>query len=136
MPYLSCALRLIINNKKMSKTQKELKNEYKQLKPSAGVFYIKNKSNGKMFISSSTVLRTVWNSQKMKLNTGWHPNKELQGDWVKFGAENFEFKIIEEIDNSDDPSMDLRRETKILEGLVLEELKPFGEKGYNKEKAS
>jgi len=114
------------------KTKKEIRNEYKQIKFRKGVFQIRNKSNGKVFIGSSVNLDKVWNSQKFKLETGIHSCRELQEDYGKSGADNFVFEIIEVL-NENGEQADPEKEVKELEEICLMEIRPYGEKGYNKE---
>jgi group I intron endonuclease len=118
----------------MEKTRKELKEEYKQKKFPMGVFSITNISNGKVYIGSSTNLDLIWNSDKFKLDMGGHKNPGLQEDWKKYGQENFSFEILHELEPSNDPAVDMRSELKALEELTIDELQPFGEKGYHKKK--
>ncbi|MDX9791227.1 MAG: GIY-YIG nuclease family protein, partial [Candidatus Kapabacteria bacterium] len=63
------------------KTRKELKEQYKQMKYKIGVFCIKNKLNGKVFLGSSTDLVAIWHSTKLQLELNSFPNSELQKDW-------------------------------------------------------
>lgn len=115
------------------KTKKEMKEEYKLMKFQMGVFQIRNKINGKIFIGSSTNLTAKWNSQQFQLNMGSHPNRELQEDWKKFGKENFVYEILDEIKPSDEKNAAIdQEEAKALEELLIEKHQPFGEKGYNK----
>jgi len=113
------------------KTNKELKAEYLQKKFRMGVFQIKNKLNNKIFIESSTMLDTVYNRHKTQLKFNMHPNEELQKEWNVFGEENFVFEVLGEI-KQDDETRNFKHEIKMLETLFIEELQPFGEKGYNK----
>lgn len=100
----------------------------------AGVFQIRNISNGKIYIESSTNLNAIWNRHKTQLKFGSHPNEELQKDWNLLGEDNFVYEIISEIDQKDDQLIDLAKQTKQLEQLFLEELQPYDEKGYNRRK--
>ena len=111
-----------------TKTRKELINEYKQREPQMGVFQVRNTANGKVFIGSSTTLETVWNSQRMKLETNWHPNKALQAEWNELGADTFVFEVVEMLKKSDNASVDVKEELKVLEAMCLERV---GE-SYNK----
>ncbi|MCB9282706.1 MAG: GIY-YIG nuclease family protein [Lewinellaceae bacterium] len=113
------------------KTRKELKEEYKNKKFKKGVFQIRNTANGKIFIGSSTDLEKIWNRHRAQLNFGGHPNAELQKDWKALGEEAFVYEILEELPEPDDASTDSSRELKALEQMYLEELQPFGEKGYH-----
>jgi len=114
------------------KTRKELKEEYKQMKFRMGVFQVKNKINGKIFIGSSTDLVAIWHAQKLQLDMGIHPNSDLQKDWNEYGAENFVYEIKEEINQTDDRQIDFAKEIKTLEEMIIEELQPYDEKGYHK----
>ena len=116
------------------KTRKELIKEYKMKKPRLGVFQIRNISNGKIFVRGAFDLETIWSSQQFKLELGGHTNEALQKDWKEFGADKFEFLVLHELKSADDPSVDARAELKALEDLCLEELQPYGERGYNRPK--
>lgn len=118
------------------KTRKELKDDYKTRKTKKGVYQIKNKNNGKVFLGSSVDLVAIWNRNKAQLKFGSHPNKELQDDWKKFGEDSFEYEIVSEIKEKENDDKDYSDEIRELEELFLEELQPYDEKGYNKRKKS
>lgn len=109
------------------KSKADLKREFKERKLVAGVFQVRNKVNGKIFLGSSLNLEGVWNGLKFKLDVGNWRNQELQREWKEFGAEAFEFELLEQIEDSSNPEADLQA----CEQLWLEELKPVGERGYN-----
>ena len=113
------------------KTNKEMKQEYKLYKTKKGVYQIKNKINGKIFVGSSLDLVAIWNRQKAQLNFNTHPNQELQREWNDFGEEVFVYEILSELKEDDGKEIDFKKEVKELEELYLEELQPFGENGYN-----
>jgi hypothetical protein len=114
------------------KTKKELTEEYRQMKFKMGVFQIRNVVNGKIFVESSINLDAIWNRHRLQLDIGSHPSAELQNDWKTLGADSFKFEILSEIEHRDDLQVDYKREVKTLEKMYLEELLPYGEKGYNK----
>ncbi len=116
------------------KTRKELKEEYKKMKFKIGVYQIRNKINGKILIGSSLDLNAAWNSQKFQLNFGSHKNDELQKEWKEFGEDNFVYEIVDELKQFEDKDMDYREEVKVLENMLIEELQPFDNRGYNKRK--
>ena len=115
-------------------TKKELKEEYKQLKFRMGVFQIRNTANGKIYVDSSLNLDAIWNRLRMQLKFGGHPNETLQSEWNAFGEEKFVYEILGEIEQKDGEEPDYKKEVKTLESLYIEELTPFGEKGYNRKK--
>ncbi|MCF8243839.1 MAG: GIY-YIG nuclease family protein [Saprospiraceae bacterium] len=113
-------------------TRKELINDYKHLKPRIGVFQIRNTANGKVFIEGSTNLDKIWNRHRTELRFGSHRNKPLQQDWAAFGEASFVFEILSEIAQPEDGTpFDANREMKGLEKLFMEEVQPFGERGYH-----
>ena len=113
------------------KTNKELAQAYKLIKPQIGVFQIKNEQNGKLLIGGSTDLRAIWNRNKTELNFGSHRNKNLQTDWNTFGENAFTFTILSEIEQKEGEKVDYPKQVKTLEGMFIEELQPFGERGYH-----
>ena len=117
------------------KSRKELKEEYKQRKYRIGVFQIKNSINNKIYIGSSLDLDAIWYAQKLQLNVGIHSNSELQKDWKESGPENFNFEILEMLKQKDDDKpQELEKELNSLEEMIVEELQPFENRGYNKKK--
>lgn len=61
-----------------------------------GIYMIRNKSNGKVYIGQSVDIYLRWKSHKKNLQKGCHRNIHLQNAWNKYGEDNFEFLIIEE----------------------------------------
>jgi group I intron endonuclease len=59
-----------------------------------GVYAIKNKLDGKMYIGSSKKIERRFNSHKYKLKRGIHDNDHLQNAWATYGAESFEFIVL------------------------------------------
>jgi group I intron endonuclease len=112
--------------------KKDLKREYKETRQTMGVSQIRNLTNEKVFVGSSLNLDGILNRHKFALNAGSHQNKALQADWNEFGAENFAFEILEELEPRE--NLDNKRELNFLEDLWLEKLQPYGERGYNERK--
>ena len=117
------------------KSKKEVKDSYKGMKFQIGVFQIRNTVNNKIYIESSTHLIAIWNRHKFQLNSGLHPNKNLQKEWTEFGQEIFIYEILSEIKQDETKTIDhYRKEAKQFEAIFIEDLQPFGDKGYNTEK--
>ena len=114
--------------------RKELTREYKETSQLIGVFQIRNLTNEKVFVGSSVNLGGIFNRHKFALKAGSHQYKTLQADWNTLGAENFAFEILEELKPRE--NLDVKRELAFLEELWLDNLQPFGEKGYNERKKS
>jgi group I intron endonuclease len=113
------------------KTRKEINREYKERVKPSGIYQVKNTVNGKILLGSSLNLEGPLNRHKFMLKIGSHPNKALQKDWDDLGADKFTFEILEEVKIKDDPNFNLKDELTLLEQIWLEELHPFGERGYN-----
>ena len=112
-------------------TKRELKRQYKEQKPVAGVFQIKNEVTGKVFLASSLNIQGPLNAHEFMLSSGSHRNRQLQADYKHYGAEAFRFDVLQTIDVKDEPGFNLSRELEVIEELWLDELDPVGENGYN-----
>lgn len=61
-----------------------------------GIYEIKNTITGKRYIGSAAkTFKKRWNLHKWQLKKNNHHNSHLQNSWNKYGADNFEFKILE-----------------------------------------
>ena len=112
-------------------TKKELKNQYKELKFPMGVFQIKNQINGKILLDSGLNMSAKWKRHLTELKFGSHRNKVLQQEWNQFGENAFVYEVIAELEYKD-PTENYGKEVAVLETMYLEELAPFGKKGYHK----
>ena len=110
------------------------KKQYKQSLPLMGIFRIKNLTNDKIFIGSSSNIKGKLNSIKFQLEMGSYINKELQNDFNKSGEKNFIFETIDIPEPKLDPDYNYTEDLETLEGMWLNKLQPFNEKGYNKRK--
>ena len=96
----------------------------------AGIYLITNKINNKKYVGSTHNFKMRWGSHASMLNRKVHFNSHLQNSWNKYGQKNFEFSILETIDNSLDN----------LENLLITREQYFIEKldtaknGYNARK--
>ncbi len=104
------------------KTRKELVEEYKQKKTTAGVFQIKNNTTGMVLIEAAPNVDSKWNRHRTELRFGSHRNKKLQIDWSENGEENFTFSILSILEIKEDDQFDVNSELKILQDMVMEEL--------------
>lgn len=116
------------------KTRQDLKREYKERKKPAGVFQIKNTANGKVLLGSSLNLEGSLNKHKFTLTHGSHINKPLQRDWDAYGPDKFLFEILEVVRVKDTPGFSVEDELTLIEQIWIEELQPFGDRGYNQGK--
>ena len=109
----------------------EIKRTYKEQKSQIGIYKIENKVTGKIFIGESLNIQARFNRHRMELKTGSEEIKELLDDYKKYGEENFAFSIVDLIKQDDTEVRNYKKELKDLLQMYLEELKPYGNKGYN-----
>lgn len=62
----------------------------------SAIYAIKNTSNGKYYIGQSIHVTRRRREHLTELVAGRHWNKHLQAAWNKYGAESFEFRVLEE----------------------------------------
>lgn len=103
--------------------KKELKLQYKQMKPEMGVLIIRSDFDNKCYIESTQNLKGAINSTKFKLGAGAHPNRELQRAWKEHDEKNFTIQVLESLDYEEDESKtDYSEELTLLEMLWQEKL--------------
>lgn len=68
---------------------------------SGGVYAIKNKKNGKVYVGSTQDLRIRKNQHFSDLRCGRHPNTYLQRSFSKHGESAFEWIVLEEVESID-----------------------------------
>jgi hypothetical protein len=113
--------------------RKAIKREYKDSYRPAGVFQLRNTTNGRVFVASSPNLPAMFNRLRLQLDAGNYVLlPELQRDWKELGADAFVFETLEELKPPDGPGWDPSDDLAALEQLWLEQLEPYGEKGYNR----
>lgn len=66
-----------------------------------GIYMIRNLINDKKYIGQAHDIKYRWMHHKCDLNGNIHHNKHLQGAWNKYGFNNFEFSVIEEVADAD-----------------------------------
>jgi hypothetical protein len=73
------------------------------------------------------------NRHRFALFAGSHANTALQEDWNAYGADAFVFEVLEVVKVTDAPHFNLSDELTLLEQIWLEQLQPFGARGYNRD---
>ena len=71
------------------------------------VYQIRNKTTGKVYIGSTVNIKHRWRHHHRMLRLGRHRSPYLQRAWNKYGPDDFEFTILEVVD---DESVLLQRE--------------------------
>ena len=103
----------------------------------SGIYCIKNLVNGKVYIGSRSRkkggIKHRWADHVFGLSSNSHGNDHLQNSWNKYGPQNFQFSVIEKIedDYSEQTSLHIKkREEYYFEyfnvfNLFLEQPKTF-----------
>jgi len=102
--------------------KRELTQQYKRTLPAMGVYVIHNLVDQRVFLGASLNLQGVMNRDRFELGLKSHRNRDLLGDWLRLGAENFRFEVIDTIKQRDDPAFDYKSELAALLALWGEEL--------------
>ena len=84
-----------------SVNRKELTNKYKHQEIEMGIIQIYNKENGYSYVDICTNLYKPFESIMFKLSLGKFKVKKLQEDWVTYGENSFEFRVVEELKPKD-----------------------------------
>jgi hypothetical protein len=109
----------------------ELKRAYKENPPLAGVYRILNRANGKIYVGKGLNVQGILNSQEAQLKFGSHRVAALQQDWNQYGSEQFVFEVLDYLHPAEGCSSNRREDLEELESLWLDNLQPYGSRGYN-----
>ncbi len=91
----------------------------------SGIYMIKNKINGKIYIGQSADIKKRWSSHIRKLENNTHENYDLQNDFNKYKIESFQFEVLKQLIGVD------RKQLLIEESRYMSALNSIGH-GYNK----
>ncbi len=115
--------------------KKELKEQYRQMKPQMGILIIRSKASNKCYIEATQDLKSKINSTKFKLGFGNHPNRDLQKEWKDYGEGNFTIDILDTLQYSEDEAKtDYTEDLALLqtiweEKLLKENVEFYGKRG-------
>jgi hypothetical protein len=87
--------------------RKEAARQFKERKPSPGIYALRCTATGRTWVDSSSNLDAAQNSQFFQLRHRLHRNKELQAEWNAHGEASFRFEVLEKLPE-DTPSLNLR----------------------------
>jgi len=113
--------------------RKELREQYKNMKPDMGVFIVRSNCSNKCYIEGTKDLRSAINRTRFILQYGGHPNKGLQKDWKELGEENFVIETLEKLPyDKDETKTDYHDELTLLKMMWEEKLQKEGMEFYQK----
>lgn len=67
----------------------------------SGIYQIRCKANGKIYIGSAVHIPARWHQHRHTLRQGKHRNRHLQGSWNKYGEDAFEFTVLAYVEPAD-----------------------------------
>ena len=112
--------------------KKQITRDYKQQKQPAGIYAVHNKIDNKMYIGTSKNLPAVVRRFEFTLTMESFPYQDLIDDFKKLGKDNFEIKILDELELKNETEKEITAELNLLEALWIEKLKDAGVSFYNK----
>ena len=110
--------------------QRELTRQYKETPRPMGVYVICNVANGRLLVGASLDVEGALNRHRFELDRKAHRNRRLLEDWLRDGAANFRFEVVDTVKPRDDPAFDAAGELAALHALWTEELGASGERSY------
>ena len=113
--------------------REELKQQYKERTPVAGLYLIKNRQTGKVFLGSSMDLHGPLNRHRSELMFGSHRLSQLQQDWNEQGEKAFDFRILETVSGKNESQETVANRLAQREKYWWWKLNPQAPAGYNRE---
>jgi hypothetical protein len=104
--------------------------EYKETARPAGIYRVRNAAAGKSLIGWSKNLPGILNRQRFQLESGMHPDPELQRDWNEQAADAFEFEELDRLEPKDEADYDAAEDLEALMEMWIERLTASGERLY------
>lgn len=101
-----------------------MKKDFKGKSKRGGIYQIRNRQNGKIYIGSAKCFQVRASQHISSLRNNKHQNKHLQASWNKHESDNFLFEVLEVVDGDK-----LQRTT--VEKQYLEKYFHEWEKCYN-----
>lgn len=89
-----------VNDDFTKSTEKESnKKSLTDITKASGIYKIVNKVDGKYYVGSSQNINRRWQKHKCQLKNNQHWNKHLQNVYNKYGIDNFDYTIIEIVED-------------------------------------
>lgn len=110
--------------------RKALSRQYRETPRPMGLFAVRNVAEDVLFVGASADLPGMLNRQRFQLEMGSHPDKALQSDWDRLGADAFAFEVLDEIEPSAEAGGDPRDDLGTLKEMWLAKLAEAGQALY------
>ena len=96
--------------------RKELVRTYKETPRPAGIYRVVHQP------SQRILLGAMLNRTRAQLSMSSHPNRQMQADWDADGEGGFVFEVLDLLQPSDDPNLDVNDDLQTLLELWVEKL--------------
>lgn len=108
--------------------KKEAIRKFKEQKPQQGIYAVRCKATGSVWVGSSRNLEATRNRTWFTLRMGSHMDKPMQQEWNEHGEGVFDYEILETLDSDLHPTAAhdlLKEKSKLFSGqLSARELLP------------
>lgn len=84
-------------------SRKEAVRQYKEKKPSIGIYAVRCNSTGRIWVGTSRNLAATKNGCWFSLRGGLHRDKPLQDEWNAQGESAFQYEIVDVISEDAHP---------------------------------
>ena len=75
---------------------------YKERKSVAGIYAVRCRATGAVWVGQTPTLDTIQNRIWFTLRLGNNPNRALQQAWTAHGADSFAFEVVERLPEEED----------------------------------
>jgi hypothetical protein len=110
--------------------RKALRRQYRENVRPAGLFGVRNVTEGVLLVGTSVDLPGMLNRQRFQLELGSHPDKALQADWNRLGADAFSFETLDQLAPPAAATADVRDDLDTLRDMWLQKLADEGQRLY------
>ena len=83
----------------------------------SAIYGIRHIASGRIYVGSAVRTNARWRHHRSQLQRGTHHSRYLQAAWNKYGAEAFEFVVLEK-KKSQEPLMGYELKTKLAGGAA------------------
>lgn len=101
--------------------RREISRQARDAFPAMGVYVIRDKESGQVWVASSRNVYGAMNRTQFELRLRSHSNKTLQAEWNRSGPGRFDFEIVELLKEREAPDFDYAEELQVLEQLYREQ---------------
>lgn len=108
--------------------KRQLKEQYKQMKPDMGIMIVRSQSEKWCYLEGTQNLRATMNGTPFKLKAGFHPSRELLKKWQEHQGSNLTFDVLEQLEyDKDETKTDYSDELALM---LMEWQERLTEDGY------